>query len=121
MHTEVDTDLDAIAIRLMTSADLDAACDVIGLAFADNPNTPAVLRGNRAAAQVVMRTAVRIAKLGRPDSHVLIAKVNDRLVGVLNAAPWPNCQLRSIEKLKAAPAMIRVLRSAMPRQLKLSA
>lgn len=114
-------ELSAIAIRPMVPADLDAACEVIGRAFADNPNTLAVLRGDRARAQRVMRIAVRVAKLGRPYSHVLIAEVDNRVVGALNAAPWPNCQLRAIEKLKAAPAMIRVLRSALPRQLKLSA
>src|SRR5262245_18392413 len=68
-----------------------------------------------------MRTAVRIAKLDRPYSHVLVAETNGRLVGALNAAPWPHCQLRAGEKLKVAPTMLRVLGRATLRQLKLSA
>src|SRR5262249_406656 len=100
--------------------DMDAACEVIGLAFADNPNTLAVLRGDRARAPAAMRSAVRIAKLDRRYSDVLVAETNGRLVGALNAAPCPPCQLRPGEKLKAGPAMVRVLGRATLRQLKLS-
>jgi ribosomal protein S18 acetylase RimI-like enzyme len=62
---------------------------------------------------------VRVAKLGRKYSHVLVAARSGRLVGVLNAAPWPQCQLRIGENLKATPALVRALGSAVPRQLKL--
>ena len=113
--------MDPVAIRPLAPGDMEAACEVIGLAFADNPNTLAVLRGDRAKAPAAMRTAVRIAKLDRPYSHVLVAETNGRLVGALNAAPWPHCQLRAGEKLKAAPTMLRVLGRATLRQLKLSA
>jgi ribosomal protein S18 acetylase RimI-like enzyme len=103
----------------MTAEDMDAACQVIGLAFADNPNTLAVVRGDRAKAQRVMQTAGRVAKLGRRYSHVLVAERGSRLAGALNAAPWPHCQLRAGEKLKTAPSMMRVMGSALPRQLQL--
>jgi len=50
---------------------------------------------------------------------VLTAEASGRIVGVLNASEWPNCQLRIGEKLRTAPAMIWVMRTALPRQLKL--
>src|SRR5262244_3930915 len=103
----------------MSPADLDTACELIGLAFADNPNTLAVVRGDKDKAQRMMRAAVRVAKLGRKCSHVLVAKEGGRIVGVLNAAEWPSCQLSTSERLRTAPVMIRVAGIALARSLKL--
>ena len=106
-------------IRRMSSGDMDVACEVIGLAFEDNPNTLAMVRGDRSRARGMMETAVRAAKLGRKYSHVLLAEDEGRVVGVLNAAEWPNCQPSMGEKLKAAPVLIRVVGSGLPRSLRL--
>src|SRR5262249_14686297 len=38
---------------------------------------------------------------------------------VLNAAEWPHCQLRIGEKIRTTPGMIKVMGTALPRQLKL--
>ena len=38
-------------IRRMLASDIEAAGEVIGLAFADNPNTLAVVKGDRSKAQ----------------------------------------------------------------------
>ena len=92
----------------MRPSDTDAACDVLGLAFADNPNTLAVVKGDRAKAQRMMRVAVRAAKVGRRCTYVLIADDRGQMMGVLNAAEWPNCQLSMSEKLRTALLMIRV-------------
>ena len=108
-----------IEIERMSPADLDTACELIGLAFADNPNTLAVVRGDKHKAQRMMRAAVRAAKLGRKCSHVLVAKEGGRIVGVLNAAQWPSCQLRTGEKIRTAPVMIRAAGIALTRSLKL--
>jgi ribosomal protein S18 acetylase RimI-like enzyme len=111
--------MEQIKIRPMSAGDMDAACEVIGLAFADNPNTLAVTRGDRAKAQRIIRAGARVAKLGRKCSRVLVAEQGGRIVGVLNAAEWPDCQMRIGEKLRTAPTMIQVMGSALPRQLKL--
>lgn len=111
--------MDLIKIRRMSAGELDGACEVIGLAFADNPTALAVVRGDQAKAQQMMQTVVRMGKLGRRYSHVLVAEAEGRLVGVLNAAQWPHCQLGAVEKLKAAPAMIRVMVLAAPKLLKI--
>jgi ribosomal protein S18 acetylase RimI-like enzyme len=107
--------MDGIKIRRMSPSDIGAACKVLGLAFAGNPNTLVVARGNRARAQRMTESGARFAKLGRRYSHVLVAEDRGRVVGALNAIEWPNCQLRMSEKLKIAPSMIRVTGLGLPR------
>jgi hypothetical protein len=87
-----------IDIRRMSKGDVEEASRLIASAFADNPNTLAVTRGDRAKAQRIMQAGVRVAKLGRKCSYVLIAEEAGRIVGVLNAAEWPNCQMRIGER-----------------------
>ena len=111
--------MDSFEIRRMSPGELEAASQLVGLAFADNPNALAVTRGNRGKAQRLIEAGARVAKLGRPSSHVLLADQVGRIVGVLNASEWPHCQLRLGEKIRTAPGMIRVMGSALPRQLKL--
>jgi ribosomal protein S18 acetylase RimI-like enzyme len=112
--------MDGIGIRGMSPSELDAACTVIGLAFADNPNTLMMAGGDRAKAQRMMQAAVRVAKLGRKYSRVVVAEDAGRIVGVLNAAEWPTCQLTMRERLKTAPAMVRAMGLALPRALKMT-
>lgn len=107
--------MDGIKIRRMSPNDIGAAGKVLGLAFADNPNTLVVARGDRARAQRMTESGARFAKLGRRYSHVLVAEDKGGIVGVLNAIEWPNCQLRMSEKLKFAPSMIRVTGLGLPR------
>src|SRR5262249_48773118 len=83
--------------------------------LAGNPNTLVVARGDRARAQRMTESGARFAKLGRRYSHVLVAEDQRRVVGVLNALEWPDCQLRVSEKLKIAPSMIRVTGLGLPR------
>lgn len=66
--------MDRIEIRRMSPNDIGAACKVLGLAFADNPNTLVVARGDRARAQRMTESGARFAKLGRRYSHVLVAE-----------------------------------------------
>jgi hypothetical protein len=54
-----------IDIRQMSKGDVDEASRLIATAFADNPNTLAVTRGDRAKAQRIIQAGVRVAKLGR--------------------------------------------------------
>jgi len=104
-----------IVIRRMTRADMAAVCEVIGLAFADNPSTLANVRGDRTRARHIMQDAVRVAKFGRRWSYALVAEQGDSVVGALNAAEWPHCQLGMAEKIKTAPAMAWIMKSALPR------
>jgi ribosomal protein S18 acetylase RimI-like enzyme len=107
--------LDDVEIRRMAAADMVAVCEVMGLAFADNPSTLANVRGDRVAAGRVMQEAVRVAKFGRTWSYALVAVRGSTVVGALNAAEWPHCQLGMVEKIKTAPAMARIMKTALPR------
>lgn len=112
--------MDGIGIRRMSPVEMDAACALIGLAFAENPNTLVMAGGDRIRAQRMMQAVVRLAKLGRKYSHVVVAEEASSILGVLNAAEWPACQLTAIEKLKTASAMIRAMGFALPRAFKMT-
>ena len=114
-HPPQKTEVSDIKIRPMTAEDMEVVCEVIGLAFADNPSMLANVRGDRERARQTMRDAVRIAKFGRPWSHALVAVDAGTIVGALNATEWPHCQLSTGEKIKTAPSMIRIMKSALPR------
>jgi ribosomal protein S18 acetylase RimI-like enzyme len=107
-------------IRRVSPGDMDAICEVIGQAFANNPNTLAMVRGDRAKAERVMRGTVRIAKFGRTCSYGLVAEQGDRVIGALNAAQWPRCQLSAGEKAKSAPTMLQLMGTALPRAMKVA-
>lgn len=102
-------------VRPMAAEDMPAVCELIGAAFADNPSTLANVRGDRVRARRVMREAVRVAKFGRPWSSALVAVQEGKIVGALNAAPWPHCQLGIAQKMQTAPSMIRIWQTALPR------
>jgi ribosomal protein S18 acetylase RimI-like enzyme len=107
--------LDGIEFRRMNPTDMVEVCEVIGLAFADNPSTLANVRGDKAKARRVMQNAVRVAKFGRAWSYALVAVNEGTVIGALNAAKWPHCQLGMAEKIKTAPAMVRIMKTALPR------
>jgi ribosomal protein S18 acetylase RimI-like enzyme len=104
-------------VRDMTAGDLAEVCDVIGAAFADNPSTLATVRGDAARAATAMRGAVRVAKFGRPWSRASVACQGGEIVGAVNAAPWPRCQMGTAEKIKTAPAMLMIMRGSLFRAM----
>jgi GNAT superfamily N-acetyltransferase len=107
-------------VRPLGPDEIAGACAVLGVAFADNPSTLANVRGDRARAIRMMERTVRAVKLGTSYSHVLIAEQHGEIVGVLNAAPWPHCQMSTIDKLKTIPKMIRAAGTALPRVSKMA-
>ncbi len=64
-----------------------------------------------------MRDAVRVAKFGRPWGRALVAFQGGDIVGAVNAAPWPHCQLGTAEKIKTAPAMLMIMRGSLFRAM----
>lgn len=99
---------------------MEDACHVLGLAFADNPNTLVLAGGDRRRAIRIMRAAARVGKLGRPHGRTSIAALDGRIVGVLHAAEWPRCQAGVVEKVRAAPRLLRELGVGLPRALRLA-
>ncbi len=64
-----------------------------------------------------MQDAVRVTKFGRTWSYALVAERGGRVVGALNAAESPHCQLGIGEKIRTAPKMARIMKTALPRAL----
>lgn len=62
-----------------------------------------------------MKAGARVGKLTRPECHAIVAERDGVFVGVLNAAEWPACQMSIREKLRTTPAMMRAVRTALPR------
>jgi ribosomal protein S18 acetylase RimI-like enzyme len=107
-------------VRPIAPNEVGAACALLGLAFADNPSTLANVRGDRARARRMMERTARVVKLGATYSHVLVAEENDEIVGVLNASPWPHCQLGIAAKLRNTSKMMRAAGTALPRVSKMA-
>lgn len=107
-------------VRPLDAADMAAVCELMGLAFADNPSTLANANGDRDRAQRILRNAVRVAKFGRPWSRAIVAVQDEQIVGALNAAAWPNCQLTGMRKIATLPAMMRATGTALPRVARMS-
>lgn len=108
----------AILVRRMTTADEGAVGDILGLAFADQPNTLAVARGDAALARRIAFDGMRVATLGRTHKNLWVAEEaggGGRVLGALNAVEWPHCQMSVGEKLRTAPPMILAMGMAVPR------
>ncbi|QNI37222.1 GNAT family N-acetyltransferase [Edaphobacter albus] len=111
--------MESITIRPMLAGELEAACNVISLAFADNPNMGAITNGDTAKAQHAMHAIANFAKLGRRYSYVLVAEISGQIAGVLNAAQWPHCQMDAAEQKSTGPAMYQALGTSMPKAMEL--
>jgi len=109
-----------VVVLPLAAGELERACAVLGLAFAGNPSTLVNVRGDHTRAERTMRRVVRVAKLARPYSRVLVAHLDDEIVGVLNAAPWPRCQMGVVDTLRTAPGLVRALRWALPRAARMT-
>jgi hypothetical protein len=72
--------MDPIEVQRMSAGELDAAGEVIGLAFADNPNTLAVMRGDRVKPRRAMQTvspsrALRLSSAGIGGCYLMRVSV----------------------------------------------
>jgi ribosomal protein S18 acetylase RimI-like enzyme len=111
--------MDGIQVRRMTRADEQAVGDILGLAFADQPNTLAVTRGDVALARRIAFDGMRVATLRRTYKNLWVAEEigsgDGRVVGALNGIDWPHCQMTLAEKLRTAAPMLLAMGMAVPR------
>lgn len=107
-----------VTVRPLTAAERDDASRLIGLAFANNPSNLAIVRGDQNKSIRMMEQAARTVKLGSEFSFALCAERQGQLVGVLNAAEWPHCQMTIGEKIKSAPSQLRTMGFAVRRAFK---
>lgn len=111
--------MDGIQVRRMAATDEQAVGDILGLAFADQPNTLAITRGDMALARRIAFSGMRVSTLGRTHKNLWVAYEagyeGGRVVGALNAVEWPHCQMSIGEKLRTALPMLLAMGRAVPR------
>ena len=93
-----------INIREMQEADLLPTAEVLGKAFATNPNILAIYRDKPAAA-LRMQIAFK-ARLDYLPGQVFVAELDGRVVGAMRVVEWPACQAQSMKM------MLSMLRAA---------
>lgn len=104
-----------IVVEPLRRADTSEASAVLGEAFVTNPNTAAVWGRQGRTEQAKQAAVFRILKLQRPWSTVLVARRGEEIVGVLNVARWPHCQISAREMIGFIPRLMLVSRLALLR------
>ncbi len=101
-----------IRIREMQEADLLQAAEVIGKAFATNPNTIAIWRGKD---NVAKRMEASIAgRFRHMPGKVFVAELDGRIVGVMRTVEWPGCQTPLLKSLQMMPSMLGTIGGPRP-------
>lgn len=97
----------SIQVREMQKADLAAALEVIGKAFATQPNTLAVSGGKPVSPQ-----KLAYAFEGRfkyLPGRLFVAELDGRIVGAMRMVEWPGCQASLVQTLKMMPSMLKAI------------
>lgn len=113
-----------IPIDFLKPGQASKAAAVLGDAFITNPNSVAIWRRRGDSERIKQAAIFRLLKLDRPYSKALVAHQGGEIVGVLNMAPWPKCQLSDLDTAKLVPRIMLILggevfRGAMARAAKL--
>ena len=98
-----------IQIREMQKTDLSPAVEVIGKAYATNPEILAIYGGNSTAA-LRMKIAIKSTFKYLPGS-VFVAELDGLVVGGMRIVGWPACQASNI---KMVPSMVASARGLGP-------
>ena len=112
--------LDNFEVVESDKKDFSQASSVLGKAFLDQPNVMAMLDGDIIKAEKLLGTGIfALIKLNRRYNKVWVALNNGRMVGVVNVATWPRCQMSAFEKLRTAPRIMTMLGSSATKALKM--
>lgn len=109
-------DTEGISIEPLQGPELRDAAEVAGRALAPTPFPMAILQG-REDKERRMADMFRVM-FGRLPGQVIVAKRDDRVVGVMRMVEWPRCQRTPVEGLRILPAMLIAFRGAALRGLK---
>jgi GNAT superfamily N-acetyltransferase len=104
--------VDDLSVDFLQPGEAREAAAVLGYAFRTNPNSIAIWQGQGDSERIKQAAIFRILKLQRPCSRVLVARRDDRIVGTLNMALWPGCQMSPLETAKLIPRMVLILKGA---------
>lgn len=102
-----------VTIDFLRQGEAKAASAVLGRVFVNSsPNCIAVWRA-QGEGEIIKQAAIfRLLKLERQKSIVIVAKIDNRIVGALNMIEWPHCQLSFLETLKMLPRILLILKGS---------
>ncbi len=102
-----------VSIDFLRPSEAKEASTVLGRAFVtSSPNCTAIWRAQGDEEIIKQGAIFRLLKLERPKCTVIVAKIDNRIVGALNMVEWPHCQLSPLETLKILPRMFLILKGA---------
>lgn len=108
-----------ITVERLQPNEISAAAIVLSHAFLTQPNNIAVWRGQDDSVRRKIESIFRVAKLERPVSNLWVARRDNQMVGVLNMAEWPHCQMSPLESLRLMPRMLALFGGALPRAMQI--
>jgi GNAT superfamily N-acetyltransferase len=94
-----------IVIRELQVADLFPAAEVLGKAFATNPNSIAVNRGKSVSPQQLKYAFVGRFKYLPGQKYV--SELDGNIVGAMRIVEWPACQASLLQTLRMMPYALR--------------
>jgi ribosomal protein S18 acetylase RimI-like enzyme len=107
------TRMKKVTIDFLRPSESKETSTVLGRAFVtSSPNCIAVWRAQGEEEIIKQGAIFRLLKLERPKSTVIVAKIDNRIVGAMNMVEWPHCQLSPLETLKMLPRMFLILKGA---------
>jgi ribosomal protein S18 acetylase RimI-like enzyme len=102
-----------VTIDFLRPSEAKETSAVLSRAFiTSSPNVIAIWRAQGEEEIIKQGAIFRLLKLERPKSKVIVAKIDNRIVGALNMIKWPHCQLSPLETLKMLPRMFLILKGA---------
>jgi len=102
-----------IKIEVLKSGGVEAVATVVATAMLNNPLHLAVFKSNDNKSQH-MQEKLFANVLGRPACNILVAKVDQKIVGVMNYYRPGECQISTLQTIVMIPALIAILGSKLP-------
>lgn len=108
-----------ITVERLRADDQAEAAGVLSRAFLTQPNNVAIWRRQDEPTRRRIEKLFRIAKLERPVSNAWVARRDGKIVGALNMAESPRCQLGPLETVQLLMRILPVFPGALLRMKKL--
>ncbi len=94
-------------IQPIQPEELSQACDVLGKAFATQPSSFAIYKCRTQSdierrMQIIFGTLIKYL-----PGQVYVAKLDNRIVGVMRMVEWPGCQMKPLQILRTLPTLMK--------------
>lgn len=99
--------MEQVSIEMLKKEDLQEAAKVVGRAFGPTPFAMAACRVLEKSERF-LETTVKIM-FERFPGQVLVARKDNRVVGVMRMVEWPECQMSSSQERMILPSMFSIL------------